>query len=74
MVMEKGRKKGRPMLLIDKSGSRQACDCCHRVRVKFSRPTGTVCDECRKALNKNAHALHEQALAVQAALRTERAV
>lgn len=35
------------MQLIAKDGTvKQACDRCHRVRVKFSR--GTICDPCRE--------------------------
>lgn len=33
------------MTLIDKSGERQACDRCHRVRVKIRR--GAICVDCR---------------------------
>ena len=32
------------MTVIDKYGERQACDRCHRVRVKIR---GTVCVDCR---------------------------
>ena len=35
------------MQLIDGSGTRQACDRCHRVRVRIAR--GTVCEQCQPA-------------------------
>jgi hypothetical protein len=35
------------MTVIDKFGERQACDRCHRVRVKIRR--GAVCETCRRA-------------------------
>ena len=40
------------MTIIDKSGERQACDRCHRVRVRIRR--GTVCEACRE-FDRQAH-------------------
>lgn len=38
------------MELIDHSGTRQACDRCHRVRVRFAGKADALCRACRRAV------------------------
>lgn len=59
------------MMLIDKSGERQACDRCHRVRVKICH--GTVCVGCRKKNTAGrSEALRSQRSFMAAALAVQR--